>query len=57
VLPTLRAVLDADGLAGLYAGLAPKVARALASGALQFSVLEAVKGGVQDAMLGRVSVR
>ena len=46
-----RAILDAKGVAGLYAGLSPKVARALGSGALQFSVLETVKDGV-DAMLG-----
>ena len=51
VLATLKAVADEDGLRGLYAGLAPKVARALVSGALQFSVLEGVKDAV-DAALG-----
>jgi hypothetical protein len=51
VLATLKAVADEEGLRGLYAGLAPKVARALVSGALQFSVLEGVKDAV-DAALG-----
>ena len=43
VLGTVRAIADDEGVGALYAGVAPKVARALASGAIQFSTYEATK--------------
>ena len=46
-----RLVQLADSRPALFAGVTPKIARALVSGALQFSVLEGVKDGV-DALLG-----
>ena len=50
VLACLRDVAASDGLRGLYAGLEPKLARAVVSGALQFSVLEGVKDAVNTAL-------
>ena len=42
-LGTIRAIAADEGVGALYAGVAPKVARALASGAIQFSTYEATK--------------
>lgn len=52
VVASLREVIVEEGPSGLYRGLTPKAARALASGALQFSVLETVKDAVNRALLG-----
>ena len=43
VAATLRRVAAEEGAGALWAGVAPKVARALASGAIQFSTYEATK--------------
>lgn len=43
VVGTIRAIAADEGVAALYSGVAPKVARALASGAIQFSTYEATK--------------
>lgn len=40
---TARAILDRDGVGALFAGILPRVGRALASGALQFGTLEATR--------------
>jgi len=43
VLDTMRTIAAEEGSSGLYAGVVPKVVRALASGAIQFSTYEATK--------------
>ena len=43
VVDTIRTVATEEGVGALYSGVAPKVARALASGAIQFSTYEATK--------------
>ncbi|KAL1503415.1 hypothetical protein AB1Y20_011466 [Prymnesium parvum] len=43
VINTIRTVLANEGFGALYSGVTPKVARALASGAIQFSTYEAIK--------------
>lgn len=43
VLQTVRTIAAEEGLPALYAGVAPKVLRALLSGAIQFSTYEATK--------------
>ena len=43
VVATMRAIAADEGATALYAGVTPKVARALASGAIQFSTYEATK--------------
>lgn len=43
VVGTVRSITAEEGVGGLYAGVTPKVARALASGAIQFSTYEATK--------------
>jgi hypothetical protein len=43
VLDTIRAIIADEGVPALYAGVVPKVARALCSGAIQFSTYEATK--------------
>ena len=43
VVDTIRDIADNEGGGALYAGIAPKVVRALASGAIQFSTYEATK--------------
>ena len=53
VLDSLRSIAASEGVGALYAGVTPKVARAIVSGALQFSVLEGVKDAVNYAILGR----
>ena len=50
-LPTIATVAREEGVGALYAGVVPKIARAVVSGGLQFSVLEGVKDAV-DALLG-----
>jgi len=55
VLKVLADVAAAEGVGGLYAGVAPKLVRAVVSGALQFSVLEEVKSSVNEALLGTLS--
>jgi len=55
VLSVLADVAANEGVSGLYAGVSPKVVRAVASGALQFSVLEGVKDAVNDALLAALA--
>jgi solute carrier family 25 S-adenosylmethionine transporter 26 len=43
VVDTIRTIATDEGVAALYSGVAPKVARAVASGAIQFSTYEATK--------------
>ena len=43
VVGTMKDIAANEGAGALYAGIAPKVARALASGAIQFSTYEATK--------------
>lgn len=43
VIGTIRAIASEEGVAALYSGVVPKVARAVASGAIQFSTYEATK--------------
>ena len=43
VVDTMRDIADNEGGGALYAGIAPKVVRAIASGAIQFSTYEATK--------------
>lgn len=43
VLETVSTIASKEGVAGLYSGVTPKVIRALASGAIQFSTYESVK--------------
>ncbi|KAL3898639.1 MAG: hypothetical protein SGPRY_012800 [Prymnesium sp.] len=43
VLKTIRTVTAEEGISALYSGVIPKVTRALASGAIQFSTYEATK--------------
>jgi hypothetical protein len=43
VLDTIRTIATEEGVEALYAGVVPKVARALCSGAIQFSTYEATK--------------
>jgi solute carrier family 25 S-adenosylmethionine transporter 26 len=43
VVDTMRDIAANEGGGALYAGIAPKVVRALASGAIQFSTYEATK--------------
>jgi len=43
VVSTIRGIVAEEGVGALYSGVAPKVARALASGAIQFSTYEATK--------------
>ena len=43
VVDTVRTIAAEEGLGALYSGVVPKVARALASGAIQFSTYEATK--------------
>ena len=40
---TIKDIAANEGAGALYAGIAPKVVRALASGAIQFSTYEATK--------------
>ena len=43
VVDTVRTIAVTEGVGALYSGVTPKVARALASGAIQFSTYEATK--------------
>jgi len=43
VVGTVRTIVAEEGVDALYAGVVPKVARALCSGAIQFSTYEATK--------------
>jgi len=43
ILRNIRRVYNEEGVKGLFAGLSPKIIRALAGGALQFATLELVK--------------
>ena len=43
VVGTVRTIVAEEGVSALYTGVAPKVARALCSGAIQFSTYEATK--------------
>ena len=43
VVGTMKDIAANEGAGALYAGIAPKVARAFASGAIQFSTYEATK--------------
>ena len=43
VVDTVRGIAAEEGVGALYAGVAPKVTRALLSGAIQFSTYEATK--------------
>jgi len=49
---TLRTIASEEGVAALYAGVTPKVVRALLSGAIQFSTYEATKDWAEG-FLGR----
>ena len=57
VATSIRDVAANEGIGALYAGVAPKVARAIVSGGLQFSVLEGVKDAVNAAILGSARTR
>jgi len=57
VLQILADVAATEGVGGLFAGIAPKLARAVVSGALQFSVLEQVKDSVNEALLGALAAK
>jgi len=52
VVETLRTIASEEGVAALYAGVTPKVVRALLSGAIQFSTYEATKDWAEG-FLGR----
>lgn len=43
VIDTIRTIANEEGVGALYSGVVPKVARAVASGAIQFSTYEATK--------------
>ena len=43
VIETIRTIAADEGIGALYSGVVPKVARAVASGAIQFSTYEATK--------------
>ena len=43
IAETVLAIADEEGVGALYSGVVPKVARAVASGAIQFSTYEATK--------------
>ena len=43
VVDTISSIAADEGVSALYSGVVPKVARALASGAIQFSTYEATK--------------
>jgi solute carrier family 25 S-adenosylmethionine transporter 26 len=53
LLECLREIANDEGVASLYTGLTPKTARALVSGAIQFSVLDNVKTRVESLLRGR----
>ena len=53
VVGTVRAIAADEGLGALYSGVAPKVVRALASGAIQFSTYEATKQWSVDVLARR----
>lgn len=48
VLETMRSIAVNEGIGALYTGVTPKVIRALASGAIQFSTYEATKAWTKD---------
>lgn len=53
VVGTVRAIAADEGVGALYAGVVPKVVRALASGAIQFSTYEATKQWSVDVLSRR----
>ncbi len=57
VVDVMAHVARSEGTGALYAGLPPKLARAVASGALQFGVYESVKAAVDSLILGTASTR